>query len=199
MSELAFWFDFASTYSYLSAMRIEALAADAKVRVTYNPFLLGPIFKEQGLNSSPFVVNPAKGRYMARDIDRIAASRGLEFHMPETFPAHSLSAARIGTVAAAEGWIAPFTQAVFSAEFAQREDIAASDVMVRIVSGLGHDPARVFAAASADENKAALRQRTDTAARLGIFGAPTFITPDGEMFWGDDRLEQAIAWAVKSG
>ncbi len=198
MSEIAFWYDFASTYSYLSAMRIEALAAETGVRVTYHPFLLGPIFKEQGLNTSPFVVNPGKGRYMARDISRIAAARGLEFHMPEPFPAHSLNAARIGMVAAAEGWIAPYTQAVFAAEFARREDISTNDVLARIVSGLGHDPARIFAAASTTETKAALREATATAAGIGIFGAPTFMTPDGELFWGDDRLEQALAWARKS-
>ena len=196
MSELAFWYDFASTYSYLSAMRIEALAAASKVRVAYHPFLLGPIFKDQGLTTSPFVANPTKGHYMARDIGRIAAARALEFRMPEPFPANSLNAARIGTLAAAEGWIAPFTQAVFAAEFARHEDIASADVMTGIVAGLGHDPARVFAAASTPENKAALRDRTDAAARLGIFGAPTLITLDGEMFWGDDRLEQAIAWAT---
>lgn len=197
MPEIAFWYDFASTYSYLSAMRIEALAADAEVRVSYRPFLLGPIFKAQGLTSSPFVVNPGKGRYMARDIGRIAAARGLEFHVPEPFPAHSLNAARIAMVAVAEGWIAPFTRAVFAAEFAAREDIASNDVLARIVSGLGHDPTRVLADASTPASKTALRDATEAAAGTGIFGAPTFITSDGELFWGDDRLEQALGWAQK--
>lgn len=197
MAEITFWYDFASTYSYLSAMRIEALAAAAQVHVAYRPFLLGPIFKEQGLTTSPFVANPVKGRYMARDIARIATARGLDFHVPDPFPAHSLAAARIGTVAAAEGWIAPFTRAVFSAEFAGREDIASNDVLGRIVTGLGHDPARILAATSTPESKSALREATETAARSGIFGAPTFIAADGELFWGDDRLEQALAWAAK--
>lgn len=197
MPELTFWYDFASTYSYLSAMRIEALAATANVRVAYRPFLLGPIFKEQGLTTSPFVVNPAKGQYMARDISRIAAARGLDFAVPEPFPAHSLAAARIGMVAAAEGWISPFTRAVFSAEFADRADIASDAVLRRIISGLGHDPARILAAASTPESKSALRDATAEAARQGIFGAPTFVTADRELFWGDDRLEQALAWAAQ--
>ena len=197
MPEIEFWYDFASTYSYLTAVRIEPLAAAAGVRVAYRPFLLGPIFKAQGLTTSPFVANLVKGNYMARDIGRIAAARGLVFHIPDPFPAHSLVAARIATVAEAEGWIGPFTRAIFAAEFADGEDIAAADVLARIVTGLGHDPARILAAAGTTEIKVALRDRTDAAAQKGIFGAPTFVTADGEIFWGDDRLEQALAWAVK--
>lgn len=197
MAKIEFWYDFASTYSYLSVMRIEPLAAASGVQVAYRPFLLGPTFKAQGLTTSPFVAVPIKGRYMERDIARIADARGLVFHMPDPFPAHSLAAARVATVAEAEGWIGPFTRAVFSAEFANREDIAASDVLDRIVSNLGHDPARISAAAGTAENKAALRERTEAASAKCIFGAPTFVTADGEIFWGDDRLEQALAWATK--
>jgi 2-hydroxychromene-2-carboxylate isomerase len=197
MPEIEFWYDFASTYSYLTAMRIEPVAAAVGVKVAYRPFLLGPIFKAQGLTTSPFALNPIKGRYMERDIARIAEARRLVFHMPDPFPAHSLAAARIAMVAEAEGWIGPFSRAVFAAEFADREDIAATDVLARIVTALGHDPARISAAAGTPENKAALRDRTDAAARKDIFGAPTFVTADGEIFWGDDRLEQALAWAGK--
>lgn len=195
MPKLEFWYDFASTYSYLSAMRIEDLGKAARVEIVYRPFLLGPIFKAQGLNTSPFVANPTKGRYMARDIARIAAERGRAFHMPEPFPAHSLAAARIGMVAEQEGWIAAFTPAVFAAEFADRADIAAPETLARIVTDLGHDPARVMGRTASDELKSALRARTEAAAGKGIFGAPTFITDDGEFFWGDDRLEAALAWA----
>jgi 2-hydroxychromene-2-carboxylate isomerase len=195
MPEIEFWYDFASTYSYLTAMRIEPLATAAGIQVAYRPFLLGPIFKAQGLTTSPFAANPVKGSYMARDIARIAGARGSAFHIPVPFPAHSLAAARIAMVAEPEGWIAPFTRAVFTAEFAAQEDIAATKVLDRIVTSLGHDPARISAAAATPENKAALRDRTEAAAQKGIFGAPTFVTRDGEVFWGDDRLEQALAWA----
>ena len=195
MPKLEFWYDFASTYSYLSAMRIEALAEAVGVEIAYRPFLLGPIFKAQGLTTSPFVLNIAKGRYMARDIGRIAAARGCAFHMPEIFPANSLAAARIAMAAEQEGWIGAFTQAVFAAEFADRSDIAAPDALARIVTDLGHDPARLLVRTASDEVKSALRARTEAAAAKGIFGAPTFITDDAELFWGDDRLEAALAWA----
>lgn len=199
MPKLEFWYDFASTYSYLSAMRIEAVAGTAGVEIAYRPFLLGPIFKAQGLTTSPFVLNPAKGRYMARDIARIATARGLAFHVPEPFPAHSLAAARIGLVAEEDGWIGAFTQAVFAAEFGERADISAHETLERIVADLGEDPAQIMARANSDEIKSALRRRTEAAAEKGIFGAPTFIAEDGELFWGDDRLDAALAWAKGSG
>lgn len=194
MPKLEFWYDFASTYSYLTAMRIEDLAASAKVEIAYRPFLLGPIFKAQGLTTSPFALNPTKGRYMVRDIERTAAARGLGFHIPEPFPAHSLLAARLAIVAEESGWIGPFTRAVFAAEFSARADIALPATLARIVTDLGQNAERAFAGANSDTVKSALRARTENAAAKGIFGAPSFITEDGELFWGDDRLETALAW-----
>jgi 2-hydroxychromene-2-carboxylate isomerase len=196
MPKLEFWYDFASTYSYLTAMRIEDLAASAKVEIAYRPFLLGPILKALGLTTSPFALNPTKGRYMARDIERTAAARGLAFHVPEPFPAHSLAAARLAIVAEEGGWIGPFARAVFAAEFSARADIAVPATLARIVTDLGQDAERAFASANSDTVKSALRARTENAAAKGIFGAPSFITKDGELFWGDDRLEAALAWAA---
>src|SRR5213076_743338 len=123
-SVLDFWFDFASTYSYLAAMRIGTLAQDAGVRVRFRPFLLGPIFGAQGWNTSPFNLYPAKGRNMVRDIERLAAERCLGFALPARFPQNSLMAARLALVGGDEGWIAPFTRAVYLAEFAHGADIS---------------------------------------------------------------------------
>ena len=123
-------------------------------------------------------------------------------HSPERrqtqfrFPARSLAAARIGILAEEEGWIAAYTPAVFAAEFADRADIATPETLSRIIASIGHDPARVLERSATDEVKSALRTRTEAAAGKGIFGAPTFLTEDGELFWGDDRLEAAIAWSV---
>ena len=92
---LEFWYEFASTYSYLSAMRIEPLAEAAGVDIRWRPFLLGPVFKAQGLETSPFARYPAKGRYMWRDMEREAARLGLPFYRPKTFPQNGLTAARV--------------------------------------------------------------------------------------------------------
>jgi 2-hydroxychromene-2-carboxylate isomerase len=68
---LDFWFEFSSTYSYPAALRIGALAAEAGVEVRLRPLLLGPIFQAHGWNTSPFILYPAKGRHMWRDLERI--------------------------------------------------------------------------------------------------------------------------------
>lgn len=198
MPSLQFWYEFASTYSYLSAMRIEPLAAAAGVSIAYRPFLLGPIFHAQGWNTSPFNIYPAKGRYMARDIARVAEERGIPFTMPPGFPQNSLMAARLALVGCDEGWVAPFTRAVFSAEFARGVQVADRKGLEQILHGLNLDFERIFSAIEAPDIKDRLKRQTAEAQALGLFGAPSFVTSAGEVFWGDDRLEQALAWAKKS-
>jgi 2-hydroxychromene-2-carboxylate isomerase len=192
---LTFWYDFASTYSYLSAMRVEAMAAERGVRVQWRPFLLGPIFAGQGWTTSPFNIYAAKGRYMVRDMARLAAARGLAFAMPTPFPQNSLLAARVGSVGVAEGWIAAFTRSLYDAEFARGRDISSPDVIGGLLADIGEDASRVLAAAQTQGNKDALRATTEEALRRDIFGAPSFTVGD-ELFWGDDRLEQALAAAA---
>src|SRR5258708_26963377 len=116
---LDFFYEFASTYSYIAAMRIAGLAESAGVTVRWRPFLLGPIFKAQGWDTSPFNLYPAKGRYMVRDVERLATERGLRFARPAVFPQNSLSATRLALIGSDEGWIAPFTRAVYVAEFGE--------------------------------------------------------------------------------
>src|SRR6201988_3639067 len=101
---LDFWFEFASTYSYPAAMRIAPLAAATGVTVRYRPFLLGPIFKAQGWDSSPFNVYAAKGRHMWRDLERLCADLALPFRRPELFPQSSLLAARVALLGLDHGW-----------------------------------------------------------------------------------------------
>jgi len=196
-AKLEFWYEFASTYSYLSAMRIEALAAAAGVSVEWKPFLLGPIFKAQGWDTSPFNLYPAKGRYMVRDLHRLAAERGLRFALPTPFPQNSLAAARLALVGGDEGWIAPFTRAVYAAQFGDGADISDPAVLQSVLDGLHLDSVRIFSRAAHSDIKARLRQQTADAQARGIFGAPSFVC-HGELFWGDDRLESALAWALRA-
>ena len=185
----------ASTYSYLSVMRVEKVAAAAKIGVTWRPFLLGPIFRAQGWNDSPYNLVPAKGRYMWRDVARLAEGYGLPFERPSLFPRNGLLAARVALVAEPEGWCADFSRAVFAAEFAHDRDIADPAVLAGLLETLGQEPAAVLARAESAETKTRLREQTERAQKLGIFGAPSFVVDD-ELYWGNDRLGDAVAKAA---
>jgi len=190
-----FWFEFASTYSYPAAMRVERLAAAARVAVRWRPFLLGPIFGAQGWNDSPFNIYPVKGKYMWRDLERICARETLPLTLPPVrFPQNGLKAARLTMVGAREGWAPAFVRAVYTANFAERKDITDDAVLSAALRAAGADPEVAVAAANTAENKAALKAQTDQAVTRGIFGAPSFTVGD-ELFWGNDRLEDAIDWA----
>jgi 2-hydroxychromene-2-carboxylate isomerase len=195
---LDFWFDFASTYSYPAAVRIGRLAAEAGVQVRFRPFLLGPIFKAQGWDSSPFNLYPAKGRNMWRDLERLCEDEGLPFRKPEPFPQNSLLPARVAVAGMGQGWGEAFSVAVYRAQFAEGRRIDEPATLAAILSDLNVEPKAALDAAQSDDNKLRLRAETEEAARLGVFGAPTFTTAGGELFWGNDRLEQALRWARKS-
>jgi 2-hydroxychromene-2-carboxylate isomerase len=194
---LDFFFELGSTYSYPAAMRVGALAAAAGVTVRWRPFLLGPIFRAQGWDNSPFNLYPAKGRYMWRDLERICARLGLPFRQPDPFPQPSLLAARLAHVGLDEGWGEDFCRAAFAAEFGEGRQIGDEAVMHDLLGGLGVAPAPALARARSDAIKDRLRAATAEAERLGVFGAPSFVCHDGELFWGHDRMVEALAWAVR--
>jgi len=191
---MQFWFEFASTYSYLAAARLQNLAADAGIAIEWKPFLLGPIFRSQGWNDSPFNLYPAKGRYMWRDMERLCAKYDLPWRRPSQFPRNGLLAARLATLVADQPWVGSFVAAVYRANFAEDRDIAEPAVVVDIVETLGQPAQRLLEEAQAAANKEHLRQQTEEASARGIFGAPTFAV-GSEIFWGHDRLEDALAWA----
>jgi len=194
---LDFWFDFASTYSYLAAARIRPLAAAAKVQVRFRPFLLGPIFKAQGWDTSPFNLYEAKGRYMWRDMERLAAELSLPFRRPDPFPQNSLLPARVALFGLAQGWGEDFSAAVYHAQFVEDGRIDEPHTLAEILSRLNVDADAALEAAQSDDIKSRLRAEVEAAQRLGVFGAPSFTTGDGELFWGNDRLERALLWAQR--
>ncbi|MCC4113990.1 2-hydroxychromene-2-carboxylate isomerase [Aromatoleum toluclasticum] len=196
--KIEFWYEFASSYSYLSVMRIEALARDAGVAVEWKPFLLGPVFLAMGWNDSPFNIYPPKGRYMWRDLARLADKYGLPFRMPSRFPRSGLLAARVALLGAEQGWVAEFSRKVMLANFAEDREIGEPEVIGAILAELGLPVGELLAAAVTEDNKRALRRQTERAAELGMFGAPSFRVGD-ELFWGNDRLEDALAWARDRG
>lgn len=195
--KLQFWFEFASTYSYPAAMRIEKAAAARGVAVEWRPFLLGPLFHaQQGLKDSPFNAVPVKGSYMWRDLERICEKHNLPFRRPHRFPQNGLMAARV-TLSLPQADRASFVKAVYQANFVHDRDISDPQILHAAARRAGLDPLEVLSAMKSEPIKEQLREETGKAADLGIFGAPSFLTTDGELFWGNDRLEDALDWAVK--
>ena len=189
---LDYWFEFASTYSYLTTMRIEDMACARGITLRWRPFLLGPIFAAQGWNTSPFKLYPAKGQYMWRDMERLCAARGIALQRPDTFPQNGLPAARLAIAAGAD--MPTFCRAIYTAQFAEGADISDSSTLKKCLE-TADLPLSLLEKAQTPEVKQSLRDQTDTAISLGIFGAPSF-TVGKELFWGDDRLEQAMKFAV---
>lgn len=196
--QLHFWFDFASTYTYPAVMRVNQLAQQQGVQVVWHAFLLGAVFQQYGWNDSPFNLFPAKGNYMWKDMARLCQQEGIALNRPSVFPRNGLLPARIVTSFSGAVWIADFIQRVFTANFVQDKDINQPAVIEAILSGLQLDAVQIIQQATSDTGKQKLKDETALALQQEVFGAPFFIVGD-EPFWGNDRLEQAIAWAAQQG
>jgi 2-hydroxychromene-2-carboxylate isomerase len=195
---IEFWLDFGSNYSYLSVMRIEDLAKKYNVEVSWQPFLLGPIFQSFGWNSSPFVLQKEKGEYMQKDMLRQCKKYGLPWKMPTQFPRLGVLPLRVMLVGAGRPWIGEFAKRVMLLNFHLDREINSKDEIGTILTDLGLPSAEIVSQAQSDAIKNRLREQTDTAKARKIFGAPTFFVR-GEMFWGNDRLEDAFEFAMERG
>ena len=179
-------------------MRIERVAQKWGVPLSWNAFLLGRIFRAQGWDDSPFNLYPVKGRYMWRDLERICEAKGLPFRRPSRFPRNGLLAARIACRFATEAWTPAFVRTIYHANFAEDQDIADRRVIAACLKSVHQDAETVLEAGGSEEAKTMLRAQTERAVSIGIFGAPSFIAGE-ELFWGNDRLEEALSWCQRQG
>jgi 2-hydroxychromene-2-carboxylate isomerase len=195
---MTFWFEYGSTYTWLTVARLPKQAAERGVQVDWRPFLLAPILKHQaGMERGPFLGHPPKLKYMWRDLERRAARHGIPYRQPSVYPPNTLLTARIGTLASVQGWCDAFTDEVFRLHWTEDVPIGTDDNLKRALSAIGKDPESIMLAAQSDSNKQLLRSVTDAAEALGVFGSPSFTIGD-ELFWGDDRLEDALDFAASS-
>lgn len=193
---LEFYFFIGSTYSHLSVHRASALAAECGVELVWRPFSLRTLLREQ--NNTPFLDKPAKMAYMWRDLERRASRFGVPFAGPGPYPIDPESrASHVATLAALEGWCEPFAREVYRTWFVDGVDPGRPEVLARIVTSLGK-PADCLERAQAPEVIARYVEQTDAARALGLFGSPTFVHAGRELFWGDDRLEEALEWACRA-
>jgi 2-hydroxychromene-2-carboxylate isomerase len=191
--QLEFFFFLGSTYSYLSVSRAQALAASQGVALTWRPFSVRTLMREQ--NNIPFATKPPKMKYMWRDIERRAARFDVPFNGAPPYPIDSTELANhVATLAAAEGWCREFTQAAYRTWFLDKLDPGEVQNLRTILHAIGRDADKCIAEAKTDRIKQVYEAATDRARQLGAFGSPTFVVGE-EIFWGDDRLEDAIAWS----
>jgi 2-hydroxychromene-2-carboxylate isomerase len=187
-----FWFSTGSTYTYLSVSRIEKVAAAEGVRFNWRPFSVRAIMREQ--NNIPFVGKPVKSAYMWRDLERRAVMYGLPIRLPAPYPLKEFDLAnRLVVLGLAEGWGKAYAVASYCRWFADGQEPGIEPNLSMSLREVGQDPARCVERANADDVGELYEAATDEARKLGIFGSPTFVV-GSELFWGDDRLGDALSW-----
>ncbi len=193
--KLDFFFYFGSTYTYLTVMRIEEVAHKAGVGVRWRPFNVRQIMIE--MDNIPFRTKPIKAKYMWRDLERRAARFGIPFPEPPEYPVDPEGLAnRVGTVAAQRGWCPDYTRASYRAWFLENKPLGVPEHVTEVLASLGKAPDEIIALAESSDARARYDAETNEARRLGIFGSPTFVIGE-EIFWGDDRLEDALEWSAR--
>lgn len=193
MAEIDFWISIGSTYSYLTVMRLPEVAHDHGVSFHWRPFDVRHVMVTQ--NNIPFKGKPEKAAYMWRDIERRAALYGLSPTLPAPYPLPSLVLAnQVAMLGSREGWGEAYTRATYRRWFEDGQLAGEEPNLSESLKEIGCDADRVLAEAQSDRIVSALQNNTAEAMALGVFGAPTFVVGD-EVFWGDDRVADAIAWA----
>jgi 2-hydroxychromene-2-carboxylate isomerase len=182
-----------STYSYLTVMRLPEIQQRSGVQVRFRPFHLGKLFQEMG--SFPFPPNSPKTAYMWQDLGRRAALYGIPARLPAPYPAKQpFVANKVAIVGLREGWGEGFIYASYRRWFQEGQEPGSDPNLSESLQEIGQDPQRVVALANSEEVESAFMAETDAARALGIFSSPTFVVGD-QLFWGDDRLDDAISWA----
>ncbi len=195
---IEFWFDFSSPYGYLAAQRIDKLAENHRRSASWKPFLLGAVFKVTG--GQPLLELPLKGAYSKHDMERAAREHEVPLKMPAKFPFLSVAAARAFYFldASDPGKARAYAKAAYRQVFGEGKPPESGEAAAAIGAEVGVDPKAILAGINDPAIKDRLRQETDRAIQLGVFGSPYFIV-DGEPFWGHDRLEQIDRWLETGG
>jgi 2-hydroxychromene-2-carboxylate isomerase len=188
-----FYFDLGSPYAYLTAERISGLFTEAGLeQPEWQPVLLGGLFR--AFDRGSWSEGPGRDEGIA-EIKRRAAAYGLPpLSWPEPWPGNTLFAMRAATFAKQTGRTVSFALAAFRQAFAAGRDLSEPDNVLIAAAACELHPKALLKAVETEIVKNALREATDSAAELGVFGVPTLVV-GGEVFWGDDRVEEAVAAA----
>ncbi len=187
-----FWLTLGSTYSYLTVTRLPEIEQATEIPFRWRPFHLLTILQE--MKHVPFADKPAKMAYMWRDLERRAAMYDIPVRVPAPYPARNSAAAnRVALLGMEEGWGVAFIRVAYRRWLQQGEETGSEPNLSESLKEIAQDPARVLRLANSQAVADKLDAETARARQLGIFGSPTFAI-GRELFWGDDRLEDAISW-----
>lgn len=186
-----FWFDFSCPFAYLASRRVDAMAASVGAEVSWQPMLLGGVFRARAVAQNlAGSVSAEKARHNADDMRRAAAAWDLPLRFPGNHPQRTVEALR--AVLAVGPPFAPLAHAFFGAYWIDAVDLTQAGAVEAVLTAAGHDAEAVMAAARGAPVKAELFERTQRAIDLGIFGAPAMVV-DGTLYWGTDRLAEIEA------
>jgi len=184
---LEFYFDFASPTAYLAHKRLQQLREQYGLVIDYKPMLLGGVFKATG-NATPISV-PAKGKYMLEsDLPRFSRRYGVTLNMNPYFPINTLYLMRAAIGAQQLNCLQSYIDTVFDAVWVAGKNMGDPEVVTQVLVDSGLDAPALMALSQDPEIKAALISATEEAVARGAFGTPTLYM-DGEMFFGQDRLD----------
>jgi 2-hydroxychromene-2-carboxylate isomerase len=188
MSDLTFYYDFASPFSYLASTQIERVAAEGHAQIIWKPILVGALFRNIGTPNVPLDAQPAAKRaYYVRDIMHWASHWGVPVSWPSRFPMRTVAPLRLALAAGER--LPAATRAIFDAYWVRDRDIADRQVLAAIAGELALPPEVLDRALAPDPAvKQALVDNTAEAERTGVFGVPSFLVR-GHLFWGQDRLD----------
>jgi 2-hydroxychromene-2-carboxylate isomerase len=193
VSRAVFYYDLGSPYAYLSAERISGLFSEAELeQPEWQPILLGGLFRR--FDRGSWSETPARAEGMA-EIERRAGAYGLPpLAWPKPWPGNTLVAMRAATFAKQTGRAVSFSLAAFRQAFAAGRDLTDADNVTIASAACELHPRALLKAVETDVVKSALREATDRAGDLGVEGVPSVVVGE-EVFWGDDRLEDAVGAA----
>jgi 2-hydroxychromene-2-carboxylate isomerase len=189
----SFYFDLGSPYAYLTAERVSGLFTEAGLeQPEWQPILLGGLFRQLGRDS--WGNGPEREAGMA-EVERRAAEYGLPpLAWPEPWPGNMLTAMRAATFAKQTGRTVSFSLAAFRQAFVAGRDLSEPDNVLIAAAACELHPRALLKAVETEQVKGALRETTERAAELGVIGVPSLVV-DGEVFWGDDRVGEAVSAA----
>jgi 2-hydroxychromene-2-carboxylate isomerase len=194
-SSVDMWFSIGSTYTYFAVMRADRVAAENGVDLNWRPFNVRLTISKMASGYRPFAGKPMKLAYMWRDMARRSERYGLSPNLPAPYSLDDITIPnRIAVVGMREGWGIAYAKEAYRRWFELSEPADKDPNITKSIEAAGADPKRVLPLADAKETQDELLRASEEAHGVGIFGAPSFVV-DGEVFWGDDRLEDAIEWA----